>query len=180
MLVLWITAKGRAVRPAHHSASRVMPYVGVVDYGRRPGRSPSPGHRPGEREDLPFSLRPNGPTILLEANRWPVGPTTLQDTKRYFAVLLLRAMPWAGRTLAPSGRTKNRRFQRENAEVILLAIPGEFRRQSPKRAILRREPLIVLYGSSSNGFSANQGKSEKSSISESSIKSPRSALGLRS
>ena len=43
--------------------------------GQRPDSSPSPGQRPGERENVAFSIGPTGQQfILLPAIGWPVGP----------------------------------------------------------------------------------------------------------
>jgi hypothetical protein len=65
--------------------------------GRRPCRSPSPGHRPGDRSPLLPICRPNGPRV-----RRTVGPLGRQH--RFDSSNFPRAMPWAGRTAPLRGR----------------------------------------------------------------------------
>ena len=65
--------------------------------GRRPCRSPSPGHRPGDRSQLLPICRPNGPRV-----RRTVGP--LGRKHRFDSANFPGAMPWAGRTVPLRGR----------------------------------------------------------------------------
>ena len=65
--------------------------------GRRPCRSPSPGHRPGDRSQLLPICRPNGPRV-----RRTVGP--LCRKHRFDSSNFPRAMLWAGRTAPLRGR----------------------------------------------------------------------------
>ena len=70
--------------------------------GRRPSRSSSPGQRPGEQAHRCVLRRPNGPAVR-RMNRWPVGPMHPQNGSPF-----PRALPWAERTGAPSGRLRRR------------------------------------------------------------------------
>ncbi len=66
--------------------------------GHGPGRSLSPGQRPGVGGIL---THPSAQRANRSSNDWPVGPT-----RRDQLVQFPRALPWAWRTNAPSGQTE--------------------------------------------------------------------------
>ena len=73
--------------------------IGTGDVGRRPSRSPSPGHRPGEQVDcVNLSAQRANPS----ANAWPVGPVL---PVRLGQISQGDALGWVNN--APSERAKN-------------------------------------------------------------------------